>query len=38
VKFKIIIAEDEDITRKHLLYALTREGYEVAGTKNGREA
>jgi DNA-binding NtrC family response regulator len=38
VKFKIIIAEDEDITRKHLLYALTREGYEVVGTKNGREA
>lgn len=38
MKFKIIIAEDEDITRKHLLYALTREGYEVVGTKNGHEA
>lgn len=38
MNFRIIIAEDEDITRKHLLYALTREGYEVVGTKNGREA
>ena len=36
--FRIIIAEDEDISRKHLLNALTREGYEAVGTKNGREA
>ena len=36
--FKILIAEDEDITRKHLIYALKREGYEVVGTRNGREA
>jgi two-component system response regulator HydG len=35
---KILIAEDEDITRKHLIYALVREGYEVVGTRNGREA
>jgi len=38
VSFRIVIAEDEDITRKHLLYALKKEGYEVVGTKNGREA
>lgn len=38
MNFKIIIAEDEDITRKHLLAALTREGYSVVGVKNGREA
>jgi DNA-binding NtrC family response regulator len=38
VNFRILIAEDEDITRKHLLYALTREGYEAVGVKNGREA
>ena len=36
--FKILIAEDEDITRKHLIYALKREGYEVVGTRNGRKA
>lgn len=36
--FKILIAEDEDITRKRLIYALTKEGYEVVGTSNGREA
>jgi DNA-binding NtrC family response regulator len=38
VNFRILIAEDEDITRKHLLYALMREGYEAVGVKNGREA
>ena len=36
--FKILIAEDEDITRKHLIYALKKEGYDVVGTRNGREA
>ncbi|MDH4232828.1 MAG: sigma-54 dependent transcriptional regulator, partial [Nitrospirota bacterium] len=36
--FRILIAEDEDITRKHLTYALKKEGYEVVGTRNGREA
>jgi len=35
---KIIIAEDEDITRKHLLHALKKEGYLAVGAKNGREA
>jgi DNA-binding NtrC family response regulator len=38
VTLKIIIAEDEDITRKHLLRALKAEGYEALGTTNGREA
>jgi len=36
--FRILIAEDEDITRKHLIHALKKEGYEVIGTCNGREA
>ena len=36
--FRILIAEDEDITRKHLIHALKKEGYEVVGTSNGREA
>ncbi len=35
---KIVIAEDEDITRKHLLYALKKEGYDVFAARNGREA
>jgi two-component system response regulator HydG len=38
MSLKILIAEDEDITRKHLLYALKKEGYEAFGTRNGREA
>ena len=38
MRFKILIAEDEDITRKHLIYALKKEGYDVVGTRNGREA
>ena len=38
MRFKILIAEDEDITRKHLIYALKNEGYDVVGTRNGREA
>ncbi|MDH4232827.1 MAG: sigma-54 dependent transcriptional regulator [Nitrospirota bacterium] len=36
--FKILVAEDEEIARKHLLYTLGNEGYEVLGAKNGREA
>lgn len=36
--FRILIAEDEEITLKHLLNALTREGYEVIGARNGAEA
>ncbi|MCC6345751.1 MAG: sigma-54-dependent Fis family transcriptional regulator [Nitrospirales bacterium] len=36
--FKILIAEDEEITLKHLVYTLKKEGYEVVGARNGREA
>lgn len=38
MKFKILIAEDEEITLKHLYSTLEKEGYEVVGTKNGRDA
>jgi DNA-binding NtrC family response regulator len=36
--FKILIAEDEDITLKHLLNALQKEGYQTVGTQNGSDA
>lgn len=36
--FKILIAEDEDITLKHLTHTLHAEGYEVSSAKNGAEA
>lgn len=35
---RILIAEDESISRKHLAYALEKEGYEVTGAKDGTEA
>jgi two-component system response regulator HydG len=35
---KILIAEDEEITLKHLVGTLRKEGYEVSGTKDGRDA
>ena len=35
---KILIAEDEEISRKHLLGTLEREGYRVEGTGNGLDA
>jgi two-component system response regulator HydG len=35
---KILIAEDEEITLKHLVNTLRREGHEVSGTEDGREA
>ncbi|MDO9027777.1 MAG: sigma-54 dependent transcriptional regulator [Candidatus Roizmanbacteria bacterium] len=35
MKFKILIAEDEEITLKHLAYALEKEGYEVTGATDG---
>lgn len=38
MNFKILVAEDEEITMKHLVNTLEREGYDVLGTKNGREA
>lgn len=36
--FKILIAEDEDITLKHLVNTLSAEGYSVIGTTNGLDA
>jgi len=36
--FRILIAEDEEITLKHLLSTLKREGYEVTGASNGYSA
>jgi len=35
---KILIAEDEEITLKHLTYALEQEGYIVTGVQNGLSA
>lgn len=35
---KILVAEDEEITLKHLTYALEKEGYVVTGVKNGLDA
>ena len=36
--FRILIAEDEEISLKHLVSTLTREGYSVTGTTNGLDA
>ncbi len=36
--FKILVAEDEDITLKHLLNALQKEGYQAVGTQDGSDA
>ena len=36
--FKILVAEDEEITLKHLLSTLQKEEYEVTGFNNGRKA
>ncbi len=36
--FKILIAEDEDITLKHLVHALENEGYTAVGVQNGTDA
>ena len=36
--FKVLVAEDEDITLNNILDALHDEGYDVAGTKNGADA
>jgi two-component system, NtrC family, response regulator HydG len=38
MSLKVLIAEDEDITLKHLLSTLAKEGYDVVGARNGREA
>ncbi len=36
--FRILVAEDEAITRRHLLLALRNEGYDAEGAGNGLEA
>ena len=36
--FKILVAEDEEITLKHLLSTLKNEGYEVSGFSDGLKA
>src|SRR5512143_729274 len=36
--FKILIAEDEEITLKHLVHALQKAGYTAVGTQNGQDA
>ncbi len=38
MSLKIFIAEDEEITLKHLMYALRNEGYTVSGARDGLEA
>ena len=38
MNLKILIAEDEEISLKHLTYSLESEGYAVTGTKNGLDA
>lgn len=35
---RVLVAEDEEITLKHLLSTLQREGYEVLGARDGLEA
>jgi two-component system response regulator HydG len=36
--FKILVAEDEEITLKHLVKSLQQEGYLTVGTRNGADA
>ncbi len=38
MSIKILIAEDEEITVKHLLYALEDESYDVTSVNNGTDA
>jgi DNA-binding NtrC family response regulator len=38
MSIKILIAEDEEITLKHLIYTLQAEGYTVTGVNNGTDA
>ncbi|NOX20242.1 MAG: sigma-54-dependent Fis family transcriptional regulator [Nitrospirae bacterium] len=38
MSFRILVAEDEQITLKHLLYALEKEGYTAVGALDGVEA
>jgi DNA-binding NtrC family response regulator len=36
--FRVLVAEDEEITLKHIVRALEGEGYDAAGAKDGIEA
>ncbi|MBI5141869.1 MAG: sigma-54-dependent Fis family transcriptional regulator [Nitrospirae bacterium] len=36
--FRVLVAEDEEITLKHLVYTLKKEGYETEGAADGLEA
>jgi two-component system response regulator HydG len=36
--YKILIAEDEEITLKHLIHTLGKKGYCTEGARNGKEA
>jgi DNA-binding NtrC family response regulator len=36
--FKILVAEDEEITLKHILSTMQKEGYEVSGFSDGMKA
>ncbi|MGE5893259.1 MAG: sigma-54-dependent transcriptional regulator, partial [bacterium] len=38
MKSNILVAEDEEITLKHLTYALGKEGFRVTGVTNGLDA
>ena len=38
MKLKILVAEDEEISLKHLTYSLEREGHSVTGVRNGLDA
>ncbi len=35
---RVLVAEDEEITRKHIVGTLIAEGYEVEGVDNGADA
>ncbi|RPI33696.1 MAG: sigma-54-dependent Fis family transcriptional regulator [Nitrospiraceae bacterium] len=38
MNFKILVAEDEDITLNNILDTLQEEGYDISGAKDGKEA
>ncbi len=38
MSLKILVAEDEAITLKHIVYTLEKEGYAVTGVSNGTDA
>ena len=36
--FKVLVAEDEEITLNNIIDTLREEGYEVSGTQDGQDA